>query len=263
MHNEATRTLHEDAIDPARFVDLYGEENVTRDLRKVEELKSKFQSHESKKAADVFEAVLHQHVELSDWLGPDAETIRASEFDDIVNGVDLVVEFNEDDTTKHLALGVDVTFGLQTMQKKFDRIKTEIEADKLATVKYFEAHGFKGSLTQTPRVVVGVELDKVIQLAGLWQRGDNRTLSSHIAKDIVADSIEKQLRAFLLYAQEIKSEAATKSYMRAYNTVRSMHTQRNGFATEDKARMQMVYADRVHQAIMENLQRFRLPSRSR
>jgi hypothetical protein len=262
MHAEAKRILAEDAIDPARFTDLYGTENVTRDLRKVEEIKSKFESNESKSAAEVFEAILHQHVELSDWLGPNAETIRASEFDDIINGVDLIVEFNEDDSTRHLALGVDVTFGSISMQKKFERIKTEIEANKLATVKYFEAHGYQGSLTQTPRVVVGVELDKVIQLAGLWERGDNKTLGGHVAKEIIADSIERQLRTFLLYAQSIHAEDAVKSYSRAYNTVRQMHTARNGFS-QDKAKMQMVQSDRVYQTIIENLKRFQPSSRGR
>jgi len=262
MHAEAKRVLAHDAIDPARFTELYGNENVTRDLRKVEELKSKFENTESKSAAEIFEAILHQHIELSDWLGPNAETICTSEYDDIVNGVDLVVEFNEDDSTRHLALGVDVTFGSISMQKKFERIKTEIEANKLATVKYFEAHGYRGSLTQTPRVVVGVELDKVIQLAGLWERGDNKTLGGHVAKEIIADSIERQLRTFLLYAQSIHAEDAVISYTRAYNTVRQMHTARNGFS-QDKTKTQLVQADHVYQSILENLKRFQPSSRVR
>ena len=260
MQGKAEQILAEDAVDPVRFIELYGGENVTRDLKKVERLKSEFAPHESKGAADVFEAVFHQHVELSDWLGPNAETIRASEYDDIVNGIDLVVEFNEGDTARHLALGVDVTFGSLSMQKKFQRIKAEIEANKLATVKYFETHGYQGSLTQTPRVVVGVELDKVIQLAGLWERGDNKSLGSHITKDIVADAIERQLRSFLFYAQSVRADDAVKSYTRAYNTFRNVHTTRNGF-TEDRSRIQLMQADRVYQAILENLKQFQSPSR--
>lgn len=258
MHGEAHRILKEDAVDPLRFVNLYGKENVTRDLRKVEEIKTHFETDESKRAAEIFEAIMHQHVELSNWLGPHAETIRASEFDDIINGIDLIVEFNENDSTRHLALGIDVTFGSYSMQKKFDRIKSEIHADKLATVKYFEAHGFQGSLIQTPRVVIGVDIAKVIALAGLWERKENKALSTHIAKDIIADEIERQLRTFLLYAQNVNAENAVKSYTRAYNTFRNLYIPENGFA---KNRSAIVAEDRVHQSIVANLRRFQQPSR--
>jgi hypothetical protein len=259
-HVEARKILEEGAINPLEFSDLYGEENVLRDLRKVEQLKSHFESHESKVASEVFEALVVQHTELSDWLGPNADTIRTSEYDDIINGVDLVLEFNEDKSTRHLALGVDITFGsTSSMQKKFDRIKKEIEADELARVKYFKAHGYEGSLKQLPRVVIGVELDKVIQLAGLWDRKDNKALANHITKDIIAEEIERQLRTFLIYAQSLHKENAVRSYTQAVATLRNVRTARNGFST-DRARTEAAHSDRVFQEITRNLERFRVSS---
>jgi hypothetical protein len=262
MHAEARRILDDGSIDPTTFIDLYGNENVTRDLRKVETLKAKFENSESKSASEIFEALVLQHTELSDWLGPNAETIRTSEFDDIINGVDLVLEFNENQSTKHLALGVDITFGSLSMQKKFERIKMEIEKDELAVVKYFRAHGYEGSLKQLPRVVIGVDIDKVINLAGLWERHDNKALQNHITKDIIAEEIEKQLRTFLVYAQSISAENAVRSYTQALGTVKDVRTVRNGFV-EDRARSEMAHGDRVYQEILKNLERFRMTSRPR
>lgn len=262
VHNEAVRVLEEGAIDPTTFVGLYGHENVARDLKKVESLKSQFTHNETKLASDIFEAVVLQHTELSDWLGPNAETIRTAPFDDFVNGVDLVLEFNENQSTKHLALGVDVTFGSFSIQKKFDRIKMEIEKDELATVKYFRAHGYEGSLKQLPRIVIGVDIDKVINLAGLWERNDNRALGNHIAKDIIAEEIERQLRTFLIYAQSVNAENAVRSYTQALATMRNVRTVRNGFV-EDNARSEIAHTDRVYQEIIHNLERFRVTSRPR
>ncbi len=173
-----------------------------------------------------------------------------------------MVEFNEDDTTRHLALGIDVTFGTLSIQKKFDRILDEIEKDTLAQVKYFRAHGYEGSLKQLPRVVVGVDIDKVIAIAGYWERQENKTLGSHVAKDIIANEIEKQLRTFLLYAQSIGKQNAARSYTQAFNTVRRMHSTRNGFS-DDKSRMEQVHNDHVYSVIMDQLKRFQPPSRQR
>jgi hypothetical protein len=252
---EALRSLEADALDELSFIDHYGEDAVQRDIREVSRLEGRFEQDNSTTAAKVLEAIFHQHVELSDWLGPQASTIRTTKFDDFKNGIDGIVEFNEADSTSRLALGIDVTFGTLSIQKKFDRILGEIETDTLARVKYFRAHGYEGSLTQLPRVVIGVDIDKVIALAGLWNRQDNAALSTHIAKDIIADEIEKQLRTFLLYAQSMNKPESVRSYTQAYNTVRRMHTKRNGFS-DDRERMNQVHGDHVYSEIMDQLKRF-------
>lgn len=260
MHPEALRVLRESAIDPYDFIDLYGEDNVSHDLKKVEAIKSKFQQHESKAAADIFEAIVFEHVELSDWLGPNAQTIRSSEYDDYINHVDLIVEFNENEHTKHLALGVDVTFGSISMQKKFERIKIEIEKNELAKVKYFESHGFKGSLRQLPRVVIGVELEKVVALAGHWERKEKKILSEHVTKDIMLEEIERQLRTFLIYAQSIHAESAVKSYTQALSTVRSIRVSQDTTQRTSPAYQEKIQSDKVLQGILQNLERFRVTS---
>jgi hypothetical protein len=142
------------------------------------------------------------------------------------------------------------------MQKKFERIKREIEKDELAQVKYFKAHGYRGQLEQLPRIVIGVELDKVVALAGYWERNDKRALGEHITKDIIMQEIEEQLRTFLNYAHSIGSENAVKSYTRALSTIRKTNTPMNGF-TVSKVKTEMIHEDQVYKSILKNLEQFK------
>lgn len=259
-YERAQQLIRESAIDPRRFMPLYGNENVLHDLSSVESLKKRFDIDSFQKASEVFEAIVFEQVELSDWLGANAQTIRPSEFDDIVNGVDLIVEFSEDSSTNHLALGVDITFGTTTIGKKFERIKKEIDIDNLAEVKYFESHGFKGSLRQLPRVVIGVERDTVIALAGLWSRQEKAKLGSHFVKDILIQEIEKQLRTFLVYAQNSGAVSAVKSYTKALGTIKDIQ-EKSPLNTTDKDRQEAVAKDRVFQEIKKQLVAFHSTSR--
>lgn len=260
MHEKAEKILADDAIDPHDFIDLYGEENVARDLETVAKLKAKFEVDDTKHAAEVLEALIYEQAELSDWLGPNAETIRPSEYDDLINGTDLIVQFSSNNSTNHLALGIDITFGSQTMRKKFDRIKNEIDDDELAKIKYFESHGFKGSLKQLPRIVIGVEKDTVISLAGLWLREQKADIGKHFAREIILSEIEKQLVAFLYYAERSKKENAVKSYTVALATVKNIQRE-SKFISRSASENESVRNDRVYQEIQKQLEIFRTPSR--
>lgn len=250
MYKKAQEILQEDSIDPENFVDLYGEANVARDVLKVNELKAKFENDATKRTAEVLEAIIYKRIELGNWLGPNAETIRPSEYDDFVNGIDIIVEFNTEDSKKHLALGIDITFGSLTMVKKFDRIKEEIDMDELAKVKYFEAHGFKGTLTQLPRIVIGVQKDTVVDLAGLWMNNKNTEIDKHFIKDILLQEIKLQLETFLAYAEKHKKQNAILSYQRALRTLNGILTSENN---ENRVRNLAISEDAVFKAIKEEL----------
>ncbi len=264
-YEKARKILDGDAINPRDFVDLYGENNVAHDLRYVEFRKLKFENDEIKRASDVLEAILYQHTELSGWLGPNAETFRPSEYDDIKNGIDLIVEFNSDNFSKHLALGVDITFGTLSMGKKFERIKKEIESDKLALVKYFESHGFKGALKHVPRVVIGLEKDTVISLAALWMRNQNAELGNHFAQDILMREILEQLKTFKTYAESIDSAKAVRSYSQSIGILATALRERNT-DNQQKERQRVhhdeIMDDRVYRDIQSQLEAFKPASKT-
>lgn len=266
MQKKAERILANDAINPKDFIDLYGEENVSRDLKRVESFKSKFEHDDGiKKVSDVLEGLVYQLGELGDWFGKNVETIRSSEYDDIINGIDLIAEFNTEDFTKHLALGVDVTFGTLSIGKKFERIKKEIDSDKLALVKYFESHGFKGALKHVPRVVIGLEKDTIISLAALWMRNQNAELGNHFAQDILMREILEQLTAFKKYAESIGAEKAVRSYTQALAILATAFREHNANNTH-KERQHMhheeIIGDRVYKDIRVHLEVFKPASKT-
>lgn len=224
-YEKATKLSEDSAVDPERFTDLYGKENVENDLAEVERLKERFETDDTKKAADILEGIIYQHGELSDWFGPTAETIKTSEYDDIKNGCDLVLEFTEDDrAASHLALAVDVTFGNNIVKEKLERIKKEIDADTLRDIKYFESenHSFRGSLQKVPRVVIGVETETVSELSAAWVRGDNTYIGKSQAQYTLLEEMKIQLETFTEYAEREGHEDVARQYRRALKTLRNI-----------------------------------------
>lgn len=255
MHPKAVKILSDAAFKPEDFKHHFSPESIEADLRELKARKESFAEENGiKHIADVFEALVFQHAELSNWLGQNAETIRTSEYDDVVNGVDLIVEFTDEGTSKHLALGVDVTFGTRSINRKFLHIKHEIERDRLADVKYFEAHNHTGSLKQLPRVVIGVEMDTVIALAALWMNDRKKELSEHFVRDILVQEVTLQLKKFLEYAEAIGSTKATRSYREAITTIKNVNL--NTTPTHDAESKKSIANDKVFRNIKQELESF-------
>lgn len=208
-YRKAERDLRKSAINPESFRDLYGN-GVDADIAYVKEMEAKFEktatpeTKEAQRLATIFEAIIHENAELSDWLGPNASTIKSSRFDDIKNGVDTIAEFQEEDSAaSHLGLSIDVTFAADT-GKKFERIYNELQRGELPKIKYFrsEAMGFRGELSDAPRVVIGAESKTIKQLAELWLEGQKKELGSHPIQFQILEEILMQLRTFGEFAEK-------------------------------------------------------------
>ena len=78
----------EDTIQPASF-DQYDRRMIERDMAYVAQREAIFAQqleadparHEQQKLALILEAIIHEHIELSDWLGPSVSTRKASRFE--------------------------------------------------------------------------------------------------------------------------------------------------------------------------------------
>src|SRR3989344_2551324 len=131
VYNLAEKSLGE-PIKLDDFEDIHGKEEVEHDKQLEAHLPALFakettaEMEERKRWATVFEAIVHNHVELDDWLGSEARTVRPSRYDDYMNGVDTIVEFGgaqgSEKTESHLALAIDVAYGA-SLTNKLDRIK--------------------------------------------------------------------------------------------------------------------------------------------
>ncbi len=256
---EKARLLFDgNAIRPQDFKCLYDERNIQKDLDEVRHLKDHvFENGSDKVAADILEGIIYEQIELADWFGPHAHTLKTSEYDDIKNGVDLVVELNEPERgSSHLALGVDATYGTRTIAKKFERIKRDIERDTLARIKYFESSDgrFKGALSQVPRVVLGVERDTILSLARLWTEKKNKELGAHPIQELLIKQTRSQLVAFREYARKCGSREAERAFEHALALVSEIKRMKASESHADAT--SMLANDRVHQEILLDLDMF-------
>lgn len=216
---EARKLKAKEAIDPNEFVGVYGVDAVARDIKYVEDMKKLFDKETSvqKQWADVFEAVFYQHAELSNWLGDDAHTIMASEYDDIKNGIDVAVRIeNITGSFPYVGMGIDVTFGSTSVAKKMKRLFGEIEKGELGKMRYFMDPDyddrFKGELSKMPHIVVGVERSHVIELSRQWLNGEKKALAENPIQLVVLQQVMEQLKAFRDFSEKIGKHELAEMY---------------------------------------------------
>ena len=255
-YTKALKILAIDRIDEREFVDLYSEENVKSDLTYVAEKEEKFkrqdtvEEEEAKKWAKILEAIIHHQVEINDWLGENAITKKSSNYDDIKNGVDCIVELQQPDKsmTSHLALAIDVTFS-SNLVDKMDRIKEEIDSGQLATIKYFKSDflHIRGEKKNIPRVVVGVDKKNLNRITGPWLNNKNRIMADHPIKFLMIEEILLQLKSYKNYAEKIKQTEAADNINKVLKIIEDV------FKNEDRdlseRRLKEIETDKVYDAI--------------
>lgn len=219
------------AIQMTDFEDVYGDQ-IRNDTALVKKLESKFKTEETpqlrntKKIADVLEAIVLMQSEMSEWLG-NATTLRTSPFDDYVNKVDMLAEwYTPQDGSRLLALAVDVTFGPTAIDKKLQEIKREIDSGELGKVKYFkDARGsFKGTRFNVPRTVIGVSQKVVENLAHLWIEGEKKQLGVHPVQGVFINQMHSQLLMMRDYAHRNRHFTVADSYDEALSAVSPVHS---------------------------------------
>ncbi|MGK2848459.1 MAG: hypothetical protein ACSLEX_00065 [Minisyncoccota bacterium] len=251
---KAKQIIHRDAIDPITFTPPYDRMVVHNDIILAEKLRAKFETDEPhKKYADVLEGLLYEHIEQSDWFGGTASTIKTSLYDDYVNGVDLIVEFEEPSRAlSHMGLAIDVTFSAISLRKKFDMIHREIVNGTLTEVKYFESERsqHKGLYQKLPRVVVGIERSRIIELATLWlDPKRKKEFAVHPVQKIILEEIALQLTHFQAFAEtsNVKARALTPIFARELSVIKNILAEKRGMPSGDSKN------DRVFTAIKQQL----------
>lgn len=157
------------------FRDIYGDDEVDKDLEEVKNRKDKWEEEEnqdeefSRRYSDVLETVLADLSNGEDWLGSDIKVSKASEFDDQINETDLIFELGGSDNV----LGVQLTFAEMygKVEDKVESVVEEVEKGSLSEIKYFESkfeEDKKEHLEKIPRVVVAVSFEDVTKLVQFW-----------------------------------------------------------------------------------------------
>lgn len=234
MHQKALDILENSRIHEEDFIDPkgpYSPGSVERDIQHVAKKEQEFKdletdiSKENKRYADILEAIILEHGELSEWFGENAFTHKTSKFDDYENGVDALIEFREKDSkaASYVGLGVDITFGADT-GKKFERIKKQIDGGKLARVKYFHSDytNFHGQLSKLPEVIIGADKRTLRDLADKWINKEQKELANHKIQMMILKQMAGQLRTFAEYASSVGQEEAASIYDDRYRVIQSI-----------------------------------------
>jgi hypothetical protein len=206
----------EGRIQPEEFIGIYPKAVVEEDEMLAEELERKFEQvlTPEKKLAIVFEEIFADQIEANQWLGENILAQRTSRFDDFKNGADVILEIRDAASARHLAIAIDVTYG-SNLEKKFVRIKQEIDAGTLTNVKYFkdsEGKKLKDGLPRIPRVIIGLKRETVIELAKLWVNRKNKELAAHPVQAEIIEEILLQLTAHRNYAKRFKKDDLVAIY---------------------------------------------------
>ncbi len=206
---------------------------IESDTAKIAQLREKFAENqteadkEAKMAADILESIMHEQIELSDWMGPEAGTIECSDYDDYVNGVDMVVEFGDEAAMDHLALAIDVTFSSNpaVLKRKMSKIKRKIDKQELATIKYFrsEKQHFEGRLSMRPQVVIAVSRETLESLSQLWVAEDKKALGNHRVQYQILHEIVLQLKTYYAYAKDNGFERSAKAILKSLRRVEPIY----------------------------------------
>lgn len=183
----------EERLKESDFSDIYDKGEIERDRTMVSVLKRKFERdldhlnpeeirkiEEKKEWSEALEVIITQRGSECGWFGDDAYLVRATEYDDLVNGLDGVLEFAPAGKTsegkekvRRLVLAIDASMqpALDNVRRKINRNLDHLtgRGDKLQ-VKYFESvvDGFRGRLDMVVPVVVGIDAGNTNRLIGLF-----------------------------------------------------------------------------------------------
>ena len=211
-------------IQEKEFEGVYDAGTIERDIALTNRLETKFNEERSsyeknsKKIADVFESILLMQTEMNEWLGQNASTLKASRYDDYVNKVDMVAEWSSpEEGSRVLALAVDVTFGVKSIEKKMMEIRSEIEKGQLGSIRYFrdQQGDLMGTRKNVARTVIGISQPVIEQLAALWLENKNKALGEHPIQRLIIDQIQMQLSAMERYAIKLGRPHVAQSYRQA------------------------------------------------
>ena len=222
VYKRAVEFLDEERIDPSKdFKGLYSDEMIKKDSDYVEKRQQKFKADdtpekiEMKKYATVFEAIIHDEIDMNGWMGMYATAKKASWYDDLKNGLDEIIEFEQTEISPsaHLALAVDITFS-KDISKKMNEIADRIKSGDVGVIKYLLTDTYRGEIKNVPRAVIGVDMKNLQEIIKLWVDNKKKSLAQHRVKFMILSQIKMQLNSFAQYADKVSQPVIANSFNR-------------------------------------------------
>jgi len=201
-------------------------EEIARDKNFLKKLRNQDGQKDKIERAEIFEAIVEHFAENADWFG--GYVIKTLEYDDRINSVDFVIEWEGEKEGETTRLGIDVTVSAEDrMQAEIEKILDNIDEGHLSSVKYFRSEADKDRVTgdnrkfrlsNIPRVIIHLRKEKLNALCGIALKIINKQPGAkrEIEKaDVVLQFLSEaknQLDRQFEYLEETKSKKYIKLY---------------------------------------------------
>ena len=239
------QVLEENNLDRKIFdkeqeiVDGYKAEWEKKDTQEEKELKRKI---------EIFEGIVADQIDGGNWMGEGVEAIPTHEIDDILRGVDNVLEFSsldedgqeKDDSPKeYLGLGFDLLVHKDDarLNKKMNRFTQEdILKGKLGEVKYFDGSEISGRL-DVFRAVIASDGKTMEDLIDLRIKKDWETLANHPFQADMFFQLSLQIQAAVQYAIKMKNHAYIQRLKGVVEKINMVYEKRSEFLESQAERV--------------------------
>jgi hypothetical protein len=252
LYQKAEKKIEPYRPNPKDFRDIYST-SVDTDMAEVARLESIY-----KEQSDEMDAYFRQKKEIKDkiayiaefiigdqlsgeWLAGKGNCTPTSKFDDYKNGVDMVIEFpQEESPNKYLGLGIDITTSKDAtdIRKKLDRIlKNDVLRDSTTEIKYFESEEIKRAIS-VPRVIIALQDDQIKSLFTQEDRNNKQALAEHKAHLIILYQLQQQCTTFFKIAHRKDAEKAQQMYGRAQQMITEIIQEKQALFAENPTLLQ-------------------------
>jgi hypothetical protein len=203
----------------------YSMAEVQADLRTVAGLEARMTREKEKQEGVLLEQIVEGGINKHGWLGPYAVLNPTAKFDDIVNGVDGVVEFHSgpDKNNSMWALAVDITensgqISGKGIREKLANIQAGLDSGEMGKVKYFRPNRpglqMKGEWRGLPKMLLvgSGNLEELQRLQKHQEQASGALERDPVAMDFLIQ-LRIQAQVYANYAQSQGKERTQKMFL--------------------------------------------------
>ncbi len=239
-NNTVIRTLHEKMAhrreiqqpNPEKFIGEpgYNEADIRKELEKVETLKAKWaqdntpELEKQKKISSILEGIIVDQLS-GPWLSEKANGYYTAEVDDVLRGVDVITELQDEEGSQYLGFAIDVTMAKDpaVLDQKLAKNWSDIETGKLPEIKYFEDDNENKKKLNPVRVLIAVNPVFARELIRLEYHNKKDKLGDHPFQAHLILQIKEQLESYYRYVQstgdDVLMEKISESLKAFYNII--------------------------------------------
>jgi len=180
------------------FKGFVPDDQTRKDRARLEELNGKFDF--KTRVGELFGYCAMEGIGNNDWFGENCDVVPAHEFDDVVNGTDLIACFKrEGGPSIKLAIDVTISEVVPELKRKRDRIIGDLRKGRMHPIKYFclrDEHDEPRGEILMPKVIIGTTREEAEKLfEDFCQVLDEKgTEAQDISKSIFQRELLRQIR---------------------------------------------------------------------